>query len=163
MHSMEEIYEQHTKTVYSFLLSKTGDPNLAEELTQETFYQAIKGISKFRGQSSVSTWLCAIAQNVWKKYLEKNKKEMLVGASDYQPEEKTAYSPEEIVLAEWDKIEILKMLHRLDEPMREVMYLRLVANLSFKEIGEIMERTEVWARVNYYRGKEKIIKEVKRC
>ena len=159
MHSMEEIYEQHTKTVYSFLLSKTGDPNLAEELTQETFYQAIKGISK----SSVSTWLCAIAQNVWKKYLEKNKKEMLVGASDYQPEEKTAYSPEEIVLAEWDKIEILKMLHRLDEPMREVMYLRLVANLSFKEIGEIMERTEVWARVNYYRGKEKIIKEVKRC
>lgn len=55
MHSMEEIYEQHTKTVYSFLLSKTGDPNLAEELTQETFYQAIKGISKFRGQSSYGT------------------------------------------------------------------------------------------------------------
>ena len=163
MHSMEEIYEQYAKTVYSFLLSKTDDPNIAEELTQETFYQAIKGISKFKGQSSISTWLCAIAKNVWKKYLEKNKKEMVVDSSEHQPQEKTAYSPEEIVLAKWDKIEILRRLHRLDEPMREVMYLRLIANLSFKEIGEIMERTEVWARVNYYRGKEKIIKEVKRC
>ena len=58
-------------------------------------------------------------------------------------------------------MQVLKLLHRLKEPMREVLYLRLTANLSFREIGEIMERSEVWARVNFYRGKEKILMEVK--
>ena len=56
--------------------------------------------------------------------------------------------------------EILKQLHKLKEPGREVMYLRLIGDLSFAQIGEIMGKSENWARVTYYRNKEKIIKEV---
>ena len=65
MDSMEQIYLSHARTVYAFLLTKTQNPDLAEELTQETFYQAVKSIHRFKEQSSVSTWLCGIARNVW--------------------------------------------------------------------------------------------------
>lgn len=73
MDSMEQIYLSHAKTVYAFLLTKTQNPDLAEELTQETFYQAVKSIHKFKEQSSVSTWLCGIARNVWFDHLRKQK------------------------------------------------------------------------------------------
>lgn len=65
------------------------------------------------------------------------------------------------MLRSWKQLEILKLLHGLEEPMREVMYLRLIGNLTFRQIGEIVDRSENWARVTYYRGKEKIVKEVK--
>jgi len=157
MDSMEQIYKKHAKTVYSFLLSRTNQADIAEELTQETFYQAMVSINRFKGNSSVSTWLCAIAKNVWKTYLQKRNKEDCME----EVEVGTTCSAEQEVFVDWDKVEILKVLHRLEDPIREVMYLRLIANLSFREIGEIMERTENWARVNYYRGKEKIVQEVR--
>jgi len=106
MDSMEEIYMKHAKIVYRFLLSRTMNEELSEELTQETFYQAVQSIYRFKGESSITTWLCGIAKNVWK--------------------------------------------------------FRLIGDLSYREIGEIMGKTENWARVNYYRGKERIMKEVRR-
>ncbi len=157
MTDMEQIYKKHAKIVYSFLLSRTNKPEFAEELTQETFYQAMKSINRFKGNCSMSTWLCAIAKNVLKGYLEKYNKEECME----EIETGIAYSAEQEIFVQWDKIVVLKLLHKLEEPIREVMYLRLIANLSFREIGEIMERNENWARVNYYRGKEKIVKEVK--
>lgn len=72
MESMEEIYQNHSKKVYTFLLSKTCNHELAEELTQETFFCAVNSINKFKGNSSVLTWLCGIAQNLWLKYLRDN-------------------------------------------------------------------------------------------
>ncbi len=155
MDSMEEIYIKHAKTVYGFLMSKTKDTHLAEELTQETFYQAVKSIKKFQHQSSVSTWLCGIAKNVWFDYLRKHKntlplEEALTAESD---------SLETQFFKDWDNIHIIKAIHGLKEPLKEVVYLRLIGNLSFRQIGEIMGKTENWARVNYYRGKERIVKE----
>ena len=71
MDSMEEIYMKHGKMIYGFLLTRTRDPGLAEELTQETFYQAVKHIGGYKGESSISTWLCAIAKNLWRDYLRR--------------------------------------------------------------------------------------------
>ena len=51
---------------------------------------------------------------------------------------------------------MLKQLHSISDPYREVLYLRVFGELSFKEIGEIMEKSENWARVTFYRGKEKL-------
>ena len=62
----------------------------------------------------------------------------------------------------WENLQVLRMIHRLEDPMREVIYLRLIGNLSFAQIGEIMERNENWARVTYYRGKEKVMKEAEK-
>lgn len=155
MESMEQIYKVHAGTVYGFLLSKTGNPDLAEELTQETFFRAVKASGKFRGDSAVVTWLCGIAKRVWLEYLRKQKKEK----TPEEPEGYLAASVEEEVFCQWDNLQIIKAIHHLEDPMREVMYLRLIGNLSFAQIGEIMERSENWARVTFYRGKEKAARE----
>lgn len=155
MDDMEQIYKQHAKTVYGFLLTKTQNPDLAEELTQETFYQAVKHLDTFQGNSSVSTWLCGIAKNLWFDALRKQKKQ----TSAEELSDISLPSAENEYFNSWDNVAVLKQLHNLKEPMREVMYLRLIGNLTFRQIGEIMDKSENWARVTYYRGKEQIVKE----
>ena len=158
MDSMEQIYLEHAKTVYGFLLTRTGNPDLAEELTQETFYQAVKHVDRYKGKSSVSTWLCGIAKNLWYGYLKKQKNQ----ASLSEAEEIPVDSAETELFRGWENLQVLRMIHRLEDPMREVIYLRLIGNLSFAQIGEIMGRSENWARVTYYRGKEKVMKEAEK-
>lgn len=65
------IYQTYGEFVFRYLLSLTRDEQLAEELTQETFYQAVKSAHKFKGESQVSTWLCQIAKHLWWQYLRK--------------------------------------------------------------------------------------------
>lgn len=167
MDSMEQIYKDHAKTVYGFLLSRVQQPDTAEELTQETFYRAVKKINSFKGESTISTWLCGIAKNVWLEYLKNQKKkfsEQTVYKEALLKEpmmgDENLNSPEISYLLMWDNIQILKALHNLKEPVRETIYLRLIGNLTFKQIGEIMGKSENWARVTFYRGKEMIMKEV---
>ena len=157
---MDEIYRRHAKSVYAFLLAKTADRMLAEELTQETFYQAVKSIGSFKGESSVSTWLIGIANNVLRGYFRKQKKQAEEELPKTEIAARGGTSTEDIVLRSMDTISLMQAMHRLPEPYREVLHLRLTADLSFKEIGQIMERTENWARVTYYRGKEKLLKGV---
>lgn len=158
MDSMEEIYQKHGKMIYGFLLTRTQNPDLAEELTQETFYQAVKHLDKYQGKSSVSTWLCGIAKNLWYAHLRKQKNHVPLEEAKDVPVD----SAETQAFCSWDSLELLKLVHNLENPMREVMYLRLVGNLTFGQIGEIMEKSENWARVTYYRGKERVIKEVQK-
>ncbi len=151
---MEDIYKEHSKTVYRYLLSLTRNADLAEELTQETFYQAIKGIRRFDGSCKVSTWLCAIAKNQLAAYRRKNPQ------TEVLKEESTVVSgPETEVISSMNCLDLLKKLHYIPEPGREVMYLRLFGNLSFREIGEVMGKSENWARVTYYRAKQQLRKE----
>lgn len=157
---MDEIYRRHAKAVYAFLLAKTADSMLAEELTQETFYQAVKSIGSFKGESSVPTWLIGIANNVLRGYFRKQKKQAEEELPKTEIAARGGTATEDIVLRSMDTISLMQAMHRLPEPYREVLHLRLTADLSFKEIGQIMERTENWARVTYYRGKEKLLKGV---
>jgi RNA polymerase sigma-70 factor (ECF subfamily) len=157
----------HAKTVYGFLLTRTGNPDTAEELTQETFCRALKQVNRFRGDSSVSTWLCGIAKNVWLEYVKKAKRRNDSESVREDPGAGEAadwaagHSLWDSYMIKWENMEILKILHSLKEPVRETMYLRLIGNLTFAQIGEIMGRSENWARVTFYRGKETIMKEVK--
>lgn len=158
MDSMEEIYQKHGKMIYGFLLTRTQNPDLAEELTQETFYQAVRHLDKYQGKSTVSTWLCGIAKNLWYAHLRKQKNHVPLEEAKDVPVD----SAETQAFCSWDSLELLKLVHNLENPMREVMYLRLVGNLTFGQIGEIMEKSENWARVTYYRGKERVMKEVQK-
>lgn len=156
MLSMEEVYKEHAQTVYRFLLSKTGDGGLSEELTQETFYQAIKSIDRYDGSCKMSTWLCAIAKNQLFVYRKKHPpQETFEELADTVPSAESDY------FAAGNKVAVLRHLHGLEEPVREVLYLRLFGDLSFREIGDICGKTENWARVTYYRGREKLRKEMK--
>ena len=133
---------------------KKGISNIAEELTQETFCKAISKISMFRGECKISVWLCEIAKNLWFNELKKNKR--IVLTDDEKDLADMKYNIEDKFLLEQDKVELHKKIYNLDSQIKEIFYLRLFANLSFKEIGEIMGKSEVWARVNFYRGKEKM-------
>ncbi|MDO4168644.1 MAG: sigma-70 family RNA polymerase sigma factor [Lachnospiraceae bacterium] len=155
MLSIEEIYNQYAMTVYRYLLSRTQDEDLAEELTQETFYQAVKSIHRFDGKSKILTWLIGIAKNLF--YQNRRKNPVMSEFTDYIEK---ADSAEEEALASFEKKRILQAVHKLGEPMCEVIQLRIYAGFSYREIGEIMGRTENWARVTFYRAKEKLRKEI---
>ena len=155
MQSMDDIYQKYARTVYKYLLTLVHNENVAEELTQETFYQAIRCIDKYNGKCAISTWLCAIAKNQHLLYQRKNP-----NFENIEEHIQEVNSAERDTLKSIDRVELLKRLHLCSEPYREVLYLRIFGNLSFKEIGEIMEQTENWARVTFYRGKEKLRKEI---
>ena len=157
MADLESIYRQNADTVFRYLMSMTGSADLSEELTQETFYQAVKSIDKFDGSSKVSTWLCGIAKNVWLTELRKRKKES-PGLDDIP--EQTVASAEENFIKSADLKAILSAIDGHPEPGREVLRLRLLGGLSFKQIGDAMGRTETWARVTFYRAKQMIVKEL---
>lgn len=154
MQVIEEIYEMYSKKVFLFLLSKTNNVDIAEELTQETFFQAVQCIDRFKGNSSVLTWLCGIAKNVWLKDLRKRQETLSIGDNILE------ITDTQEINVQWEQKEILRLIHDMNEPVREVMYLRLISNLSFAEIGEIIGKTENWARVTFFRGKQKIVKEM---
>ena len=155
MQSMDELYQQYARTVYKYLKSVTHNEDLAEELTQETFYQAIRSIDRFDGSCKVSTWLCAIAKNLYLSYLRKNP-----AHEDVTETEIAVDSTESIVMGAEGQLDLLKKLHDLPEPYREVMYLRIFGGLSFAETAEVLGKSENWARVTFYRGKEKLRKEM---
>ena len=153
MDDMNDIYRRHAQTVYKFLLAQCHDADLAEELTQETFYQAIRSIGRFDGTCKVSVWLCQIAKHLWYQHLRRQKREVPL------PEEDTGTplpSAEEETLDRAGRLELLRQVHSLPEPYREVVYLRAFGDLSFREIGDVLGKTETWARVTFYRGKEKL-------
>ena len=155
----DEVYREYSQMVYKYLFSLTGDAHVAEEVTQETFYQAVRCAGRFDGSCRFSTWLCAISKNQLNSYRRKHF--LPLGDTDKtEALAKTYVTPEKTVLSEYGRVEILRKLHQLDVAVREVMYLRIFGDLSFAQIGEITGRTENWARVTYYRGKEKLRKEL---
>ena len=160
----DEVYREYSQMVYKYLFSLTRDAYVAEEVTQETFYQAVRCAGRFDGSCRFSTWLCAIAKNQLNSYRRKHpapiRDAKVPETSEGAGTGKTDVTPETAVLSEYGRVEILKKLHQLDETVREVMYLRIFGDLSFARIGEITGRTENWARVTYYRGKEKLRKEL---
>lgn len=151
MESMNEIYQKYARTVYGYIFAKTNDHHIAEELTQETFYQAVKSINRYDGSCKISTWLCAIAKNQLKTYYRKNPK-----MAEITDAEHVASSAENQALDNLMTSDILKVIHNQKESYREVLYLRILGDLSFKEIGNILGKSENWARVTFYRGKEKL-------
>lgn len=154
---LENYYKEYGKKVYLFLMSLSGNSDISEELTQETFYQAIKSVNRFEGKCSVYTWLCQIAKNLWLRELERRKRHPV---AEYDENARSpSFNPEEIVSLKDEKMNVLKRLHSLPEHEKEIVLLRASGELSFREIGEIFSKTENWARVTYYRVKQKLKKE----
>ena len=129
----DDLYQAYADEVKRFLVCLTGDLDLAEELTQETFYQAIKSFRRYNGTCKLSVWLCQIAKQ------------------EEPPD--TGQLPEISLVRRESYVSIHKAIHSLREPYREIFLLRTLSELSFREIGEIFDRTENWARVTYYRAK----------
>lgn len=153
MDDMQQIYREYAKTVYKYLLSLCHNEDLAEELTQETFYQAVRSIGRYDGSCKISVWLCQIAKHLWYHHLRKAKREVPLPEEAPLP---PVHSAEEAALETSGQMELLRLVHALPEPEREVVYLRAFGGLSFREIGAVLGRTETWARVTFYRAKERV-------
>lgn len=153
MQEIEKAYTQHAKEVYRYLLSLSHSEDLAEELTQETFFRAMRTIHSYDGSCKLSVWLCQIAKHLWYQHLRKRQKETV--PLETAPETPVP-SAEDGVLDQEGRLTLLRQIHRLPEPQREVIYLRAFGNLSFREIGDVLGKTENWTRVTFYRTKEKL-------
>ena len=156
MQNMEEIYKEYSTTVYKYLFCLTQNKDISEELTQETFALAVEDIKRFRGECKLSVWLCQIAKHLWYKELKKSKKNKNISINDLNEEIEEAQTTEDIICEKEEKLKLFKDMQKLDEQSKEVMYLRMVGNLNFIEIGEILGKTPNWARVTFYRAKQKI-------
>lgn len=154
MGDFETIYRQHGKTVYFFLLSLSHNETLAEELTQETMFRAIMNISSLREESKLSVWLCQIAKNLYLEWLKKEKRTVQFDESVLQFDDGRDIALE---LADKDMAKrILKYLHELDEPYKEVFMLHTLGDIPLTQISKLFGKSESWARVTYYRAKTMI-------
>ena len=151
----EDIYSEYADMVFRYLMCLCHDADVAEELTQETFCRAIQSSFKVREDCKVSTWLCQIAKHVWYQDLEKRRKHT------YHPlDEDLAAdgdSPEEIVIRAEEKMELFQKVHALKETEKEVVLLRITGAFAFREIGELFGKSDNWARVTFYRAKQKLV------
>ena len=147
----EKLYNTYFMEVYSFVMTIVKSAHMAEEITQEVFYKAIKTKRSYEGKSSEFTWLCAIAKNTALDALKKSSRiqtlEEDVASEDHMEK---SLEDEEITL------KIHQILHNMDEPYKEVFQLRIFGELSFAKIGQIFGKTESWARVTYHRARIKI-------
>ena len=150
MDTPEQLYEENRDLVLCFLTRLTGNADLAEELTQETFYQAIRNLKNFRGDCCASTWLCSIAKNLY--YTHCCKKTPVPSESAAAG----AASPDiaELLLERDRRFFAHQLLHNLPDPFHEVFILRTFGDLSHREIGELFGKSESWARVTYYRARQ---------
>ena len=153
---MDAIYKKYCKCVYNFLYKLTNDIELSEELTQETFYTAIKKINTLNKKESIRTWLYQIAKNKWKDYLKKNKKANIDLDENTVENLVANYDIEEDMIAKDNIIKFYKKIHMLDIDTREIIYLKIIRNFTFKEISQILGKNEEWARTKFYRGKLKL-------
>ena len=158
---MNAVYQEHAQQVYSFLLRMCGNSHLAEDLMQDTFLKAMEHIDAFDGKCKLTTWLCQIAKNTYYDYLRRHKKytdtEILLDGICGDE-----LSPEDLVVSKEMAKEIRMLIHQLPEPYKEVFLLRFYADLSFREIGQMFGKSEVWGRVTYLRSKDMLIEKMEK-
>jgi len=160
--AFEKLYRENYPRVYAFLFRLCGEHYLAEELTQETFYQAILSIHRFRGGCEMFTWLASLAKHIYYKYLRKQKKradEIDIDAMMDYCRDMISESPEEIYMRELTVQDVRERMQALPEKYREVMILRVYAELPFAQIGATLGITENSAKIIYFRAKKKMLEE----
>lgn len=152
MPGFEQIYAEYFDDVYKYVYSLSHSPTVAEEVTQDTFFKAMKSIDSYRGECKLRVWLCQIAKNTYLTYCRKRTRFVdLESAAQEQ-----AGNLEDAFLNQDNSFEIHKALHSLEEPYKEVFSLRIFGELPFSKIGELFGKTEGWARVTYHRAKIKV-------
>lgn len=151
--AFEKLYETYYMRVYSYVMTLAGKQHMAEEITQEAFYKAFTAKSAFRGESNEVTWLCAIARNL---FLDEMRRQSKSAEADLDANADSGINIESEVEDRDASYRIHQALQELEEPYRRVFELRIFGELSFREIGDICEKTENWARVTYHRAKLKL-------
>ena len=155
---LDEIYRLYAGDVYRYLFSLCRNEHLAQDLLQDVMLKAVTGFDKFRGDSSVKTWLFTIAKNLYLNHVKRADNRNLPIEEEVLRSEDNL---EERIMDQSQAIHIHRLVHSLDDPYREVFTLRVFAELKFDDIGAVFGKTGNWARVSFYRAKEKILSMMK--
>ncbi len=151
---LDEIYNLYAVDLYKFILKLSHNESLAMDILQDTMLKAVMSADKFKGESSVKTWLCTIARNEYYNHLKR------ADNNNLPLDEALNVHGEPLEHCFTDKsqaLQIHRILHKLDEPYKEIFTLRVFAELRFSDIGGIFGKSENWARVTFFRAKEKIV------
>lgn len=155
MDDFEKLYRKYAPAVKKFIISLGADYDLSDDITADTFLKILKNAKSYDENVNMFTYICTIAKNTYFDYIKKKSNHNLE-----LNEELTIFdlkqSPQFLMEEKADKLMLYKNLMRLDYPYKDVIYFRIFADLSFKEIGELFSMSENWARVTFYRGKVKL-------
>ena len=154
MPDFEMVFRDNNQFVFRFLMKLCGDVSLAEELTQETFFRAYMNLSALRNEEKVAVWLCQIAKNTYFAWFNEQKRNQPIlqpSSADSTPDIAELFEEKELAGRAFS------VLHALEEPYKEVFMLSVFGGLSLKDISAMFGKSESWARVTYYRAKQKIM------
>lgn len=156
MDALAKIYRELQPKLYAFFYIKTSHSAIAEDLTQDVFYEATKSIHTYRGEASLSTWLFHIANNLLKKYYRSKRYEKsLLEQLEHTPTP-PMFTTEQLIELREETRQLLTKIEQLEPPFKDIVLLRIVGELSFKEIGELLDQSENYVRVNFHRQKIKL-------
>ena len=156
----EQIYITYFRDVYLYICKLSNSEHVAEEITSETFFKAMKSIDSFRGDCDIRVWLCQIAKNCYYSYIKKADRAECIDNVEIAEQ---GVSFEERLFRHDTAIQIQKILHDIPEPYKEVFMWRVYAELSFKQIGQMFGKSENWACVTYHRARNKIKEKLEVC
>lgn len=151
----EQIYQTYFKSVYQYIRQLSGNEHIAEEITSETFFKAMKSIGNFRGECDMRVWLCQIAKNTYFSYLKKNSRIVSADEAELLNIADTVLIEEQVATQDETR-KIRKILHDVPDPYKEVFMWRVFGELSFKEICDLYGKTDNWACVTYHRARKMI-------
>ncbi|MCR4795565.1 MAG: RNA polymerase sigma factor [Ruminococcus sp.] len=152
MDVFEDIFRKFQPDVYRFLCRLTAfDIPTAEELTQETFYQAFLSLSRFRGECSMKTWLFQIAKNTYYKYIRKETRQRDI-IQDMPAASSLAETAEQHEMLRCVSL----LIEQLEEPARSVVQYRLYSEISYAEIAQLLDIRANTAAVIYNRTMTKL-------
>ena len=154
MLDFEMVFRENNQFVFRFLMKLCGDVSLAEELTQETFFRAYMNLSALRSEEKVAVWLCQIAKNTYFAWFNEQKRKQPISqpiSANSTPDLAELFEEKELAGRTFS------VLHALEEPYKEVFMLSVFGGLSLKDISAMFGKSESWARVTYYRAKQKIM------
>ena len=158
MTDFEKLFNENREFIFKYLMKMTRDITLSEELTQETFFRAYMNYSSLRNKEKASVWLCQIAKNTYFAWHNEQKKkgslEDLEAVSDTN-------DIEEVFVQKELSQKALCCLHELEEPYKEVFMLSVFGGFSLKDISATFGKSESWARVTFYRAKQKLLEKMR--
>ncbi len=151
---LDALYQHYRAPVLRYLTQMCGSPELAEELTQETFLKAMGGLLAFRGDASVATWLFRIARNAYLSSLRRP----FPGRIDTEeflsiPDASGGHDPVRSYAAAEQRDMIVWALAQLPEKYRSVLLLRDAEGLAYAEIADVLGISLSAVKVNLFRAR----------
>ncbi len=156
MTEFESIYQTYFQDVYRYLLRVSRNEHIAEEVTSETFFKAMQSVKQFRGECEIRVWLCQIAKNCYFSYMKKSRRMVSMNDPEFPEMQDLGTNVEEIITGQDEVSHLKRILHQIPEPYKEVFMWRVFAEMSFKQIGQIFQKSENWACVTYHRARKMI-------